>query len=82
MKKKLIGVFIVLLFVVSFSRMGYTDEPQYVIGFKYVQHRTLENGKTINLVAVGMNYSGTNDLHYLSLDEDGFTIIKNKICLT
>jgi hypothetical protein len=62
MKKKLIGIFIVLLFVISFSRMGYTGEPQYVIGFKYVQHRTFENGKTINLVAVGMNYNGTKDL--------------------
>lgn len=27
-----------------------------------MQHRTLENGKTINLVAVGMNFNGTNDL--------------------
>lgn len=59
MKKKLIGILIVLFLVISYSGAGYA-EGLYTIGFRYVQHRTLENGKTINLVAVGMiDSSGT-----------------------
>jgi len=59
MKKKSIGILIVLFLVISYSGAGYAEGP-YTIGFKYVQHRTLENGKTINLVAVGMNDSSGN----------------------
>jgi hypothetical protein len=62
MKKKLIGILIVLFLVISYSGAGYAEDPEYVIGFRYVQHRTLENGKTINLVAVGMNSNYTNNI--------------------
>jgi len=55
--KKLVGVLVVLFMVISFGGVAHAEDPQYVIGFKYVQQRTFENGKTVNRVAVGMHWN-------------------------
>ena len=55
MKKKLIGIVIVLLLMISFSGIGYAGP--YKIGFRYVQHRVFENGKDINRLCVSLNYA-------------------------
>jgi len=56
-KKFLTGILVVLFMVISFGGLAHAEDPQYVIGFKYVQQRTFENGKTVNRVAVGMHWN-------------------------
>ncbi len=63
MTKKLMGIAIVFLLVISFSGVGYADDPLYVIGYKRLRHHVLENGKTMNKMVVGMYYNnGQQDL--------------------
>jgi len=60
MKKKLIGIVIVLLLVISFSVVGYAAD--YEINYSFIQHRAYENGKSINRLVIAMKYSESNNV--------------------
>lgn len=54
MGKKLMGIVIILLLMISFSGVSYAD-PNYQIGYHYLQHRVYENGKSVDRLCVSLN---------------------------
>jgi hypothetical protein len=54
MGKKLMGIVIVLLLIISFSGVSYAD-PSYQIGYHYLQYRVYENGKSVDRLCVSLN---------------------------